>query len=367
MRLARVGFVLFLAAIATLLVSSSAELPELRLIGGPMIQPGDGDYKTSRVVCWRTAKTATASIEYELYYFDGKIHDLANDQPSRWHQMTLKNLEPYTRYRYRIFGNNRFLSEGNFETGKDVGQPFRFAVFGDSGSGRKEQYAVARQVFLWKPDLILHTGDLIYPKGEDKDYEAKFYKPYKDLISSVPFLPSPGNHDYGMGNCDAWLKNFALPGKERYYSFDYGNAHFIALDSIQMDEEQTRWLEEDLSKTDKFWKIVYFHYPPFSNNVKGSDNAAIQRVWIPLFAKYKVDIVFTGHDHLYTRFEPIDGVRYIIEGLGGKSKYDTQADYRVIKTDNSTFGFGLVQVYGRWLKFYHIANGAVFDTFEITK
>lgn len=338
---------------------------------GPMVQIGNTGGQTGIVICWRTAKKSSGEVNYWKYYdIKGPVSPkLEIAEPATSHEVTLKNLEPGIRYEYQVLSDGQLLGEGTFYTGKDVSQPFRFAVFGDSGSGLPRQYQVAQQVSLWQAELILHTGDLIYPRGEDKNYPAQFYQPYRNLLRRVFFMPSPGNHDYGTDDCGPWRKNFSLPGKELYYSFDFANAHFIALDSNRITDEQTSWLEKDLASSKSEWKFVYFHHPAFSVKKNRVDNEKIKASWQPLFEKYGVNIVFAGHDHLYARFRPINGVLYIVEGVGGKSLYEvSDDDARIEKSDNQQYGFGLVQVYGNWLQFYHIsADGKILDTFKLNK
>jgi 3',5'-cyclic AMP phosphodiesterase CpdA len=249
-------------------------------------------------------------------------------------------------------------------------RPFlRFSGFGDSGSGKSQQYEVAREVEEENVDFILHLGDVVYSHGEDKEYLPRMYLPYKNLLARVPFFPAIGNHDIHTANGQPWLANFALPGKERFYSFSYGNAFFVALDSYEIDSRSADWLDHRLARTDKQWKFVFFHEPPFSNRIGRSGNTDARSLWVPLFEKHKVDIVFSGHDHMYTRFEPKNGVVYIVEGIGGRTlrQQDLQAK-GVLFTDHSKFGFGLVDITGSKLVFRHLTSeGTVLDTLTLTQ
>jgi predicted phosphodiesterase len=268
-----------------------------------------------------------------------------------------------------VISNDKILAQAIFQTGKTAEQPFKFAVFGDSGSGKTSQYEVAAQIEKHRVDFILHTGDIVYPSGEDEFYRARFYQPYKDILARIPIFPVLGNHDYETDDGKPWVNNFCLPGEERYYSFDYANAHFIALDSYRIDAKSAAWLERDLKRAAKLWKVVVFHEPPFSNKSGRTGSAGARRLWLPLFEKYKVDLVFSGHDHMYTRFKPRGGVIYIVEGLGGNSMNKINRDAGHVEfTDNTRFGFGLVEVAGRKLIFRHItADGAVLDTLTLVK
>lgn len=207
-----------------------------------------------------------------------------------------------------------------------------FSVIGDSGTGGSDQAAVARLLESMKPNLLLITGDVVYPDGGYDSYDPNFYAPYKDLIKTTPIFPVLGNHDVKTEDGKPYLENFRLPRNnpqdtERYYSFDAGNAHFTALDSElyhgdngATPEEQKAWLKEDLASTNKPWKFVYLHRPPYSSSRHGSDEKIRQDLQ-PLFDRYGVNIVFSGHDHDYERTVPIHGVTYVVSGGGGKELY----------------------------------------------
>jgi predicted phosphodiesterase len=337
------------------------------LTGGPMVQRGNTDGLTSMVIAWRTREESNSQVDY------GETSDYGQravtyDVTDR-HAVVLRHLKPDTQYHYRVLSDNNVLARAVFQTGKTADRPFKFAVLGDSGSGTTRQYLVAQQVENQAVDLVIHTGDVVYPSGKDKDYPARFYLPYKNLLARIALLPAIGNHDLETANGQAWLDNFVLPGQERFYSFSYGNALFVALDSYRSNRESARWLEAQLAGTDKLWKFVYFHEPPFSNHKNRSGHADARGLWVPLFSRYRVDVVFSGHDHMYTRFQPRDGIHYIVEGLGGNSfqKIKPQAK-EVLVTNNTEFGFGLVEIVGRKLVFKHItASGDVLDTFSLRK
>ncbi len=207
-----------------------------------------------------------------------------------------------------------------------------FAVVGDTGTGGSAQAAVAGLLERTRPDLLLITGDVVYPDGGYDSYGPKFYAPYRDLIKTTPILPVLGNHDVMTGDGRPYLDNFRLPHDnpqetERYYSFDAGNAHFAALDSelYHADDagsarEQKAWLEKDLARSDMPWKIVFLHRPPFSSSHHGSDEK-IRDDLRPVFERYGVNLVFSGHDHDYERTTPIGGVTYVVSGGGGKELY----------------------------------------------
>ncbi|MEK7640572.1 MAG: metallophosphoesterase [Patescibacteria group bacterium] len=347
---------------------------ESHFSGGPMLQRGDADGKTEIYVVWRTSDESDSVVSYRCMDGDAWL-TVSDPKPTRYHAVKLSGLSPEKDYEYKAESGGEEIGGGRIST-LDSGGSFRFAVFGDSGSGSDNQYAVAKEIETRNADFILHTGDLIYPRGEDKDYPKQFFAPYKHSIANAVFYPAIGNHDFSGDGGSPWLKNFVLPGKEIYYHFDYGNADFIALDSNNVSDESVKWLDEELAKCDKLWKIVFFRHPPFSNAAgrngpRGGNNAVRDR-WLPVMKKYRVDLVFCGHDHLYTRFHQADSEAInptvIIEGCGGKSLYKTIANDEVQVTDNENYGFGLVDVQGENLYFRHItADGKELDYFSINK
>src|SRR3989344_2988481 len=332
---------------------------------GPMVQIGRTDGKTGMVVIWRTDEAGDSRLDYGLFLqYTDSVYD---SSLVTYHAVTLKDLRPGTRYAYRISTNGKVLAEKFFYTNKSDSEPFHFAVFGDSGSGDRHQYKVSRQIEKQAPDFILHTGDLIYYSGKDRKYSEQFYHPYRDLISRIPFFPSLGNHDYKNNKGQSMLDNFVLPGNERDYSFDYGNAHFVALDSNQVNQTSVAWLEADLAATQKIWKIVFFHHPPPFTGTHSGDKSMTD-LWMPLFVKYKVDIVFCGHQHFYARSQPIGGVVYVIEGCGGKRRYKFTSASHWVYGDDEHWGFGWVTINYKELAFAHFTDeGKIMDSFVIRK
>jgi predicted phosphodiesterase len=286
---------------------------------------------SSAVIAWVSEEPDAGLVEYgETPQLGRKGVDA---QVGRRHAVTLPGLSPASTYYYRVAEADGAFEMARFRTapeGED--SRFAFAVIGDSGRGRKNQLAVAALLERLKPDLMLHTGDVVYPSGEERHYDRRFFVPYGRLLKEVPIFPVLGNHDLERGNGAAYLNNFHLPrndpqGTGRYYSFDWGNAHFVALNSELYHEdrsgnpeEQKVWLERDLRETHQPWKIVYFHRPIYSSSKHGSDER-IREDLEPVLIRQGVDLVFSGHDHTYERTRPICGVTYVLSGGGGKGLY----------------------------------------------
>ena len=284
---------------------------------------------SSAVIAWMSEEPGAGFVRYgETRELE---HERGDGRTGKRHSVTLSGLRPGSRYYYRVAGAQKIAS---FRTALEgPGSGFTFAVVGDSGTGSRAQRAVASLLERMQPDLILHTGDVVYPKGDDADYDPKFFTPYRRIIGGVPIFPSLGNHDVETKNGAPYLENFHLPRNNpentgRYYSFDWGNAHFVALDSeLYYDDEggdpgrQKAWLERDLGETRQPWKFAFFHRPPYSSSEHGSD-LVVREDLEPVLARHGVDLVFNGHDHHYERTVQIRGVTYVVTGGGGKDLYE---------------------------------------------
>ncbi|MDQ3284511.1 MAG: purple acid phosphatase [Actinomycetota bacterium] len=326
----------------------------------------------SAVIAWMSEEPGAGFVEYGETPELG--HERGDGRTGKRHAVTLSGLRPGSRYYYRVAGAQKTAS---FRTAPEgPGSCFTFAVVGDSGTGSKAQRAVAGLLERMRPDLILHTGDVVYPKGDDADYDPKFFEPYRRIIESVPVYPSLGNHDVETKNGAPYLNNFYLPHDDpestgRYYSFDWGNAHFVALDSeLYYDddgddpERQKVWLERDLSQTRQPWKFVFFHRPPYSSSEHGSD-LVVREDLEPVLARHGVNLVFSGHDHDYERTVQIMGVTYVVTGGGGKDLYEAgESEWTAFS--RSTHHAVRVRVDGDRLRLEAVVpNGAVVDRLDL--
>jgi 3',5'-cyclic AMP phosphodiesterase CpdA len=196
----------------------------------------------------------------------------------------------------------------------------RFAVIGDMGTGEAPQYQVAQQMVAARQsfpfDFVIMLGDNIYGGSRPKDYEKKFEVPYKPLLDTgVKFYASLGNHDNPN---ERLYKLFNMNGAN-YYTFKKGNVRFFVLDSNYMDPKQLAWLEQQLHDAgDNDWKICYFHHPLYSSGKSHGSSIELRSLIEPMFIKYGVDAVFSGHDHIYERVHPQKGIYYFTEGSSGQ-------------------------------------------------
>jgi hypothetical protein len=353
-------------AIPTLQLPAAARTPTsapLVLLAGPYLGEVTG---WTIAVSWVTRAPGAFVVRYGLPG-GPRRESAATSIPSPagyWHAAVLTGLEPGTAYRYTIAaGDGQAASpELAVTTAPPAGTDhFAFLVLGDSRPGdrvtaqpsagaRKVAALVATERF----SLALHAGDMVAEggvcSGELSGWQ-QYLRAYFDLfggtLGRAPFYVVPGNHEFAGGSCgyDIYTTVFALPrnappgDEEEYYSFDWGNAHFAALDSyadLAAGSAQYTWLERDLASTTQRWKFVFFHEPVYSSGEHGP-TLAEQRAWVPLFEKYGVDVAFAGHDHIYERTCPIlqgacttvekGGVVYLITGGAGAPLYDTRGGW----------------------------------------
>ena len=195
----------------------------------------------------------------------------------------------------------------------------RLAVIGDMGTGKPPQAEVALQMVKSRAafpfEFVITLGDNLYTGSRPSDYEKGFAVPYKPLLDAgVPFYATLGNHDKSN---ERFYKPFNMNGAN-YYAFTKGHVRFFALDSNYMDLRQTAWLENKLSEAGNGgWKICYVHHPLYSSSTFHGADTDLRKVLEPLFVKYGVDVVFSGHDHVYERIHPQKGIYYFVEGASG--------------------------------------------------
>jgi predicted MPP superfamily phosphohydrolase len=195
----------------------------------------------------------------------------------------------------------------------------RFAAIGDTGSGTNKQQQVADMMARYRTmfpfEFVLMMGDNLYGSESAADFEKKFSDVYRTLLDDkVKFYASLGNHDLPI---QINYQHFNMNGKE-YYRVKKGNVAFYALNSNYMDSKQLNWLEGELAKDTSEWKVCFFHHPPYSSAGKHGSDKQLREVVEPIFLKYGVNVVLTGHDHVYERIKPQKGIYYFVSGAGGK-------------------------------------------------
>jgi 3',5'-cyclic AMP phosphodiesterase CpdA len=197
----------------------------------------------------------------------------------------------------------------------------KFGVLGDFGTGEREQYQLADQMaklhtrFVY--EIVVTVGDNLYGSERPQDFVKKFEAPYKPLLDAgVKFYASLGNHD---AREQSRYKLFNMEGRT-YYTFKAPkeDVRFFALESDYPKPEQMAWLEKELENSNEKWKIPYFHHPLYSSGERHGSDLTLRQTLEPLFIKYGVSVVLTGHDHFYERIKPQNGIVYFVVGSGGK-------------------------------------------------
>jgi len=229
----------------------------------------------------------------------------------------------------------------------------RFAVIGDNGTGDKPEFDVAREMEAYRQvvdfTFVIMLGDNIYGRHNPRDFARKFEEPYKPLLDAgVKFYASLGNHDHPE---ERQYEPFHMGG-DRYYSFKKSDVTFFVLDSSYMNQEQLTWLEQQLRDASSDWKICYFHHPLYSDGKFHGPDLDLRSVLTPLFQKYGVNVVFSGHEHIYERLKPQNDIYYFVLGNSGQLRYhnlrrsqqmevgfDTDRDFMLVEIDKDDLYF----------------------------
>lgn len=256
------------------------------------------------------------------------------------------------------------LGQAQTKTKLDVRLPLkdksvRFAVIGDSGTGEKDQYNIARQMEIYHQvvnfNFVIMLGDNIYGGHEPRDFEQKFAVPYKPLLDAgVQFYASLGNHD--DPKLEPLYKPFNMNG-ERYYTFKKDDVQFFALDSNYMDAQQLSWLEKNLRSSNAHWKICYFHHPLYNEGKMHGPDLDLRNQLSPLIKNYGVNVVFSGHEHSYQRLKPVDNVYYFVQGDSGKlARHDFHHSNELAASFDRARTFMIVEIVGDTLYFQTISE-----------
>ena len=289
---------------------------------------------TAMTLRWQTTEAEFGVVRYGLQP-DQQQWQVREQSMGEEHEVRLNELQPDTRYYYAIGPEEKPTYAGPdfwFYTPPRSGKPVstRFVVLGDPGYPNPRQRAVQDVMQTWlelnpRPDrpnfdLLLTTGDNAYRSGTNKQFQAGFFEPYANWLRNVPVWPVYGNHDarrWAFFNLFSFPKDGesgGLPsGTEHYYSFDHGQVHFVILDSVassmRAGSAMLRWLEEDLLGSQQPWLIAAFHHPPYSRGSHNSDSRRdsggrmfdVREKVLPILEQAGVDLVLSGHSHMYER------------------------------------------------------------------
>lgn len=316
----------------TLHAGSTIDTPTV--IRGPYVQRTTVE---GTVVMWRTDVESTTRVKYgtTLGKLDREFRASALETD---HTARIIGLEPNTKYYYEVGTDEEVLAGGDashhFVTAPEPGtmKPTRILALGDIGwptgelRGVRDHYETLTQG--QHTDVCLLLGDIAYSHGRDNEYQAPLFDMFRTLVRKTATWPAYGNHDSYCSTCDStndtgpYFDIFKVPTlgqaggapsyKRAYYSFNYGNIHFISLNSTDWQQSQMgEWLYGDLSSTDSKWTIAFWHHPAYSRGAYDSDVSAelvqMREVFMPILEDFGVDLVLTGHNHCYERSVLIDG------------------------------------------------------------
>ncbi len=367
----------------------------------------NGDPATSQAVSWRTDATVHKALAEVAVAEDGPLFSfratqvVADTTPletnlgaAHYHTAVFKNLQPKTRYTYRVGDGENWSEWSQFSTASDKTEPFTFIYFGDAQNELKSYWSrVVREAYRDAPKaaFLLHAGDLVNRGSNDADWGEWFYAG-SHIHRMQACIATPGNHEY-VKKDDAkaltrhWRPMFAFPENgpgellETVYWIDYQGVRIISLNSLEKQREQVTWLERTLADNPNRWTVITFHHPLYSAS-QGRDNSTLRNLWQPVFDKYRVDLVLQGHDHAYARsglmrqenvatgatnFSEEAGTLYVVS-VSGPKLYTLDRRPFMRRAAEYTQLYQIISVDGEELKYEaRTATGRLYDAFTLRK
>jgi hypothetical protein len=332
--------------------------------------------ETSVCVVWRTTSSSVGTINWGLSPVSLSNTESLNTATQK-HVYELTGLSPNTKYYYQTSTDGGFLSDIDyFYTAKtDSTKNVSFLHYGDCGYNNSVQNDIAALMIADSTDFGVVTGDV--DQGNGDNYDEVFFGPYQNLLKNSCQYTALGNHDTYADNGATYLDDFYLPTNnplqtERYYSYTWGNAKFICLDSnipYPIGTDQHNWLLDELKCNDRQWLFVFFHYPPWTNAwsadyylpfspyflYQGTEDMRTDLV--PYFESYNVDFVLNGHSHCYQRGE-LNGVKYIISGGAGSASLDFNTNSNAPNIDTEIYT-------NQYVRFYIEGDTATYVSIDI--
>jgi hypothetical protein len=411
------------------------------LVRGPYLQ---SLAPTSIKVLWRTSEPSISNIQISASVGGPILQTVTGTEEAVDHIALVQGLTAGNTYYYRIGADDEFLTEWNemyrFKTIPSNTTSTSFWATGDFGAKNQRQIDVRNAFVSYVdgdyPDFWLWLGDNAYDDGKDFEYQERVFTPpygYDQLLPFLPFYPVPGNHDYNSVNLlspppqhrGPYFNVIEVPtqgeaggvpsGTELYYSFDYGDVHFVAINSEAFaytffaNSKMSDWLRADLAASDKLWKVAFWHQPPYSKGSHDSDEfyevfmKAMRKNYNPIIEEFGVDLVLCGHSHVYERTalikghfggsasfnsnnvidgeqpymkyldgdKPNHGTVYTVVGNSGKSEGNPEGIHPAFVTydyGSDAVGSLLVNVEGNTLNGKYIrGDGSIYDEFTIIK
>ncbi|UCH09444.1 MAG: metallophosphoesterase [Fidelibacterota bacterium] len=351
-------------------VSCTREIESEAFLNGPYLQ---NVQQNSMTIMWETSEPGIGKVEYWNSTTEKQV--VEESDPSTIHEIVLSDLATETEYWYRILTDEGASRRYRFQTAVREETPFAFAVYGDNRNGPLNHKRITDIIASKEPNFVIHGGDLVNRGRVYVQWNKLFFGPAASMMSQIPLFPVLGNHE---DHSEHYYNYFSLPGNEQWYSFDFGNTHFVFLDSdddFLEEGDQMEWLIEDLEKNTAEWTIAIFHHPPFTSggNYYRPDRIYRKNLLHPIMEKYGVDIVFNGHDHHYERIKPVktrkgdQAVTYVVAGNGGiPMRFSRTLEWTA--SIGRIFGFVQVSVNGSKLTYQAInIDDEVFDELTLDK
>ena len=363
-----------------------------------------GEPSTTQAVTWRTDDRVTRPLaELAVAHAGPDLSGVAREligtyhalpTPLGWtahyHTVNFTDLLPNTKYVYRVGDGVNWSEWSHFTTAKQDESEFTFVYFGDAQNDLKSRWSrVIREAYRDAPRaaFFLHAGDLVNRANRDAEWGDWHYAG-GFIHRSTPCIATPGNHEYDDDALSKyWQPGFAFPNngpdglKESVYWIDYQCARLISLNSNERVKDQINWLEDVLKQNQKPWTILTFHHPMYSS-AQGRDNPELRALWMPLFDKYKVDLVLQGHDHTYARSRLLTvenvatgvniqkkeaGTMYVVS-VSGPKMYSLGGRPFVRRAAENTQLYQIVHVGPERLKYEaRTATGEKYDGFTLIK
>ncbi|NLB53945.1 MAG: metallophosphoesterase family protein [Syntrophomonadaceae bacterium] len=358
--------------------------------GEQIILTWSQDPATSQTITWLTPHNGANKVQYiEAAGYSGDFAAATQvetagsqfgDSSHYRFSVVLANLESDTQYFYRVGSDEAWSEASSFKTAADT-EDLSFLYLGDVQEGHAGWGSMVSEVYDENPQIkfALLGGDLTDSDNDFTEWE-EFLGAASSVFSRIPMMPAIGNHDGEM-----FLEFFALPDNgpqglfsSCFYSFDYGDAHFVVLDTSNVITDTVmQWLEQDLQNTTKKWKFAVFHHPPYQNfdDNKTVDDA-LREHWVPILEQNQVDMVFVGHQHVYMRTYPIYegevvadsyGIVYVM-GNSGSKFYSTGQGFSYIAIEDTGSNYQIIELEDDVLTLTsRKADGDLIETYVLNK
>jgi len=374
-----------------------------------------GDPATTQAVTWRTSTDVKKGLA-EIAVADAGpgFPKTAKQVPAvsqalltdlstaHFHSVKFEGLVPATKYAYRVGDGVNWSEWFHFTTASNKPEPFSFIYFGDAQNDIRSLWSrVIREAYSDAPKarFMIHAGDLINRAESDGEW-GEWFGAGSWLNAMVPSIPVTGNHEQARGEdgksrvSHHWRPQFTLPEhgpaglEEQCYTLVYQDTRIIGLDSNREIERQIPWLEQVLAENKSPWVVCTFHHPIFST-AKDRDNPKVRNAWKPIFDKYRVDLVLTGHDHSYGRtgletplvvpevvanvptgLNKVDaktGTVYVVS-VSGPKMYNLNPKPFMTRVAEDTQLYQIIHIDGGTLRYEaRTAIGEIYDAFTLRK